>query len=456
MVIIQKKYYKADKILGQQKRKDDVPLRFLTYCLVVPCDDGILLHNVMTKEMLLLKGEECDRLNTADLNASPVLQQCDSPLFEYLLANWYIVPETHDDKALCLSLRTVVRQLQEARNAGKLVSFTILTTTTCNARCFYCYERGGKQEDMSRETALKVVDFIKRSCGGEKVHLSWFGGEPLFHLEPIELITEGLQKEGIRYHSFLISNGYLFDEALISKAREKWHLSNVQITLDGTEETYNKRKAYIYKGVNAFQRVTDNIELLLKADIHVNIRLNLDEKNYDDLLALADYLTARYRKYDKYSAYTQYLNNARKGCPFDGDVYTLDKYRQTLNERLGMKDRRRRLAPHISIYRCMSDGPSAVLIQTNGDLGKCEHYFNSHPCGTIEKGICDAEEVALFKKADTYLEACDSCPIYPNCIRLAMCPNSFANSKEKTTSECAGKVDETRASMLTCYKRSKN
>ncbi len=451
MKIIQRKYYKADKVLGQQKPKDDSSWRFLTYCVALPCDDGVLLHNVMTKEMLLLEGEECNMLNTADLNFSPVLQECNSPLFEYLFANWYIVSETHDDKTLCLSLRTVLRQLQEAKLAGKINAFTILTTTDCNARCFYCYERGCKHEDMSDETAHRVVDFIKRSCGGDRVHLSWFGGEPLYNLEPIDIITNGLEKEGIKYVSYMVTNGYLFDEEMINKAREKWHLVKAQITLDGTEEVYNRRKAYIYKDVNAFARVTDNIESLLKAGIRVIVRLNLDAKNYDDLFNLADYLVARYTKYGKFRSYSQYILKGDGSCPISGDLHSLIQNMVTLNERLGRKNQNRRIAPNVSIYQCMSDNPASVLIQTDGVLGKCEHYFNSHPCGTIEKGLCNAEEVARFSELDIYPAECEVCPIYPNCIRLAMCIGSFVNNKGKSTKMCSSSVDWLKQGMLSMY-----
>jgi sulfatase maturation enzyme AslB (radical SAM superfamily) len=40
----------------------------------------------------------------------------------------------------------------------------------------------------------------------------------------------------------MISNGILFNEKNIVKARELWHLKNVQITLDGTESSYEQIK----------------------------------------------------------------------------------------------------------------------------------------------------------------------------------------------------------------------
>ena len=68
----------------------------------------------------------------------------------------------------------------------------------------------------------------------------------------------------------MISNGYLFNDDTIKEAKEEWQLTKVQITLDGTEQIYNRCKAYIYKDVNAYRRVIGNIHLLQDADIHVN------------------------------------------------------------------------------------------------------------------------------------------------------------------------------------------
>lgn len=64
---------------------------------------------------------------------------------------------------------------------------------------------------MSNETAHKAAAYIAAHCGGEKVHLHWFGGEPLFNKQVIDIICTDLTEKGIVYESMMISNGYLFD-----------------------------------------------------------------------------------------------------------------------------------------------------------------------------------------------------------------------------------------------------
>lgn len=98
----------------------------------------------------------------------------------------------------------------------------------------------------------------------------------------IDQICSELREKGIPFSSTMISNGYLFDADMISRAKAEWKLTFVQITLDGTEETYNRVKAYVGVKDNPFRRVINNINELLRSDIDVSIRLNVDRYNADD------------------------------------------------------------------------------------------------------------------------------------------------------------------------------
>lgn len=45
-------------------------------------------------------------------------------------------------------------------NDTKSKLFRIWTTTGCNARCFYCFEKGIKSINMNMETAAYVINYI--------------------------------------------------------------------------------------------------------------------------------------------------------------------------------------------------------------------------------------------------------------------------------------------------------
>lgn len=152
---------------------------------------------------------------------------------------------------------------------------TILTTSDCNARCYYCYEKGIKKQPMTLETAQQVYNYIITNRNGKNVCLHWFGGEPLYNAEIIDYICERLKEDGIKYTSYMITNGFLIGENK-SKIRGLWNLKRLQITIDAIGDEYNKIKNYIYKGVDAFETVINNIEWLLNNDICVAVRINYD------------------------------------------------------------------------------------------------------------------------------------------------------------------------------------
>ena len=230
-----------DKLLKKQKIKPRQYYRPMYYVVEQPVDEGLLLYHTMTKALLLLSPEEAEIYKTRPTDLPQLIEQ------------WFLVPQSHDDRLLSRQIRDIARMLEKESDA--ITSYTILTTTDCNARCFYCYEMGRPRVPMNKDTALKTADYIISHCKGEKIILQWLGGEPLYNKPVITLICKRLKDAGIEFTSTMASNGYLFDEDTVKEAKEEWLLTKVQITLDGTEKIYNRSKAYIYNNVNAFRTV---------------------------------------------------------------------------------------------------------------------------------------------------------------------------------------------------------
>ena len=240
------------KILGKA-RSAEHGLRWMTYVLAQPVEGGVLVFHTLTRALLLLTPEEY---------AAP-------DNLPELRSSWFRVPQEMDDMKYADQVRFIRRTMW--KEPEHITSYTIFTTTDCNARCFYCYEMGRSRIPMSAETAHKAAAYIAAHCGGEKVHLHWFGGEPLFNKQVIDIICTDLAEKGIVYESMIISNGYLFDGATVEQAVSHWKLKSVQITLDGTEEIYNRSKAFIYKdGKSPYQVVLANIQRLLDAGVSVH------------------------------------------------------------------------------------------------------------------------------------------------------------------------------------------
>ena len=403
------------KLLGEQKVQAGAKYRLMTFVVQAAIDDGLLLLHNMTKEMVLLSQEE-----------QAVFEQSPTDLPE-LISHWFLVPEEHDDCQLSLQLRNVARLMEPKQT--NITGYTVMTTSDCNARCFYCYELGQARRPMTEQTAQQVAEYIIKHSGGEEVSIGWFGGEPLFNKPVINHIANRLKEAGVKYSSTMTSNGFLLDAETVKEAHDLWNLKKVQITIDGTEQTYNRVKAFIYKGVNAYETVMQNIGHLLAADIAVTIRMNIDMHNADDLERLAEELHERFKDDKHLSAYLHLLfeDNAKRvgACNDDKRRLLMEKMRLIEDKLEGWGLFRRHIyEPMIKTGYCMADNDSSVVIQPDGYITKCEHYTDSHHVGHINQAKQDAEKIAYFKEKGTMVkEFCRQCVKYPDCMFLLSCPN---------------------------------
>lgn len=446
MKIIEELQPLVGQTLGKQKLKENTNYRRLTYIRQVDADEGKLLFNLLTGEMLLLSREEMD-----------VFYNCkniDNELAKTLIEKWFLVPEDTDDAKLSQQFVFLVNSINNIYSAPKINSFTILPTTDCNARCFYCFEHGCKKKWMSEQTALDVVDYIMKKKTDGEIKLRWFGGEPLYNSKVIDIICTELKKRGVEYHSHMVSNGYLFDEEMVERANNLWHLKKIQITLDGTEKIYNRIKAYIYKDVSSpFKRVIGNIEALLKKNIDVSIRLNMDKYNVDDLFTLTDDLLEQMGKYDGLYIYPHLLYE--NSCKFKqndaekDDKYLNDRYLE-LKAKVTKKINKQSKYNRIMRFKnhCLADTDTSVMILPEGELGKCEHFIDDHFIGSIYNDEIDYKNLNWFKQMTTVMPECDECEMRPACIYVACCPS---RSKRCTPADKQTKITNLDAHIKYVY-----
>lgn len=409
MEIIARPIELAQKVCGAQKPCPG-DWRMTRHCITAPCEEGELLYHTLTGELLLLTEGEWAACDT------------DPALREELYRRRFLVPADFDENRYADQVIQLAKLFNKAQKG--VTRFTIFTTLDCNARCFYCYQMGRKRPRMSIQTAHDAAAYMARVSLGQKVKIQWYGGEPLYNREVIDTILTDLRAQDIPYESTMISNGYLFDPALIETAKNDWKLKWVQIPLDGTEEVYNRAKAFIYREGSAFRHVLENIGLLLDAGIGVIIRLNVDNKNADDLTLLVEELGRRFsgrkgiRVYD--ACLMDYGNN--KVHAFSDEASGLQKYKE-----LSEKIRQLGLSGNVGIPRelkinaCMADSDGAVTILPNGELGKCDHYTEDHFIGSIYSDTLDQKEIERMKEPRDNTPACSDCAYYPQCRELKYC-----------------------------------
>ena len=390
---------KFKQIVGWQKQTDGERYRLMTYVVQQPLADGLLLYNMLTCSLVLLTPDEA-----ADLTAQ-----------RELIDRWFLVPEDHDDRKLCRQVRQMAALLKPAAKA--ITYYTIFPTTGCNARCFYCFEKGAKPVTMTTETASRVVRYIVAHRGNEEVTLRWFGGEPLVNAKVIDQICTELREQGVPFRSEMISNGYLFDADMVKRAKELWQLQWVQITLDGAAQTYNRVKDYVYRDVNAFERVLQNIGLLIAAGIRVKTRLNVGKHNIGEMAELVELLHQRFGADEHLTVTPRALFEEEDNAELFAQLMQLEQQIAACGFHF-----KGRLPKSIRVNRCMAevDG-SRVVIAPDGHLGKCHQYIDREFFGQIDSEERNDAILRKFKERRADIKACTTCFNYPQCIRLVMC-----------------------------------
>lgn len=434
---------KVAQLWGYPKLKD-TKYRLMKYLLRCELEEGTLLHNTVTRQMVLLTTEETELLTKLPSKPTEQMQE--------LVAGHFLVPEDFDEYKSVKQLRRIYQR----RYTGDAINhYIILPTTFCNAHCFYCYESDYPHVHMTEETANRVIDFIEEHRKDKKVSISWFGGEPLVGMARIDQISQGLKDREIPFSSTMISNGYLFDETVVAKSRELWNLRRVQITLDGTEAVYNKVKAYVNVIENPFQRVLRNIDFLSDNGIQVNIRLNVDFYNKDDIRVLIDELGKRYSENKHVMVYLNMLFNNQGFEPVhrsqDDTVELLDiidGYKGLLKEvKLSQEGT---TIPSLQVSQCMADNPHAIMVQPDGSFCRCEHenIFDSY--GDLVRGIIDPKKPESWKEIIEKSDYCPECKLYPSCYNLSHCINSDFPCIEKVR---LIQEEKSKAALKSVYKK---
>lgn len=393
--------------------------RLSIFVIKVDVNDGWMLYNTATGSIVHIH-------STEDLYKS----------LDKLIDMYYYVPLAFDEVTWVNKLRITKNSESKDRFIN---GFTIFTTMDCNARCFYCYEKGQPRISMTDKIAKDTADFILKTSSNTPVDIRWFGGEPLLNTNAIDIICNTMIKNGARFKSSMISNGLLFTDSIISKAKNLWKLKRVQITLDGPKDVYQRAKSYKGAVGDEFERVIDNISKLIEAKIRVSIRLNQGLYNTSDLLELIDILSNHFGGKDLVSVYNSLLYDENVEPDNLSETEMYERFIQIQNKliKCGLF-RSNPLKKKIRFSHCMADNESSVIITPKGEIGKCEHFTNKHLVGNIYDSQFDLDEILRWKERYQPTLKCFKCPLYPQCVRIKMCPEERESC---TLSQCENKIE---------------
>lgn len=409
-----------------------------------PIENGVLLYNTFSTSLVELSDE----------------------LYKAIFVeNDYSFPETSDlysmgflvdDKYNELEAMEKIRCEVIKNSTSQIANIIIAPTLECNAHCFYCFENGYRKGKMSLETADALVEFLEKRWNGEKLGITWFGGEPLLASDIIDYVSKKLTEKNIVYGCKITTNGSLFDKQMAQKAIELWNVEKVQITIDAVGDKYNRIKNYDKQYQDAFSLVMQNIQNALSMGIHLKIRINFDPSKQDEALEIMNYLLKRFNNATHLKIYFAPIdadNEIVKNISSDFDEYdehpyiSLIKFGRKHHLYRGFPDMEednstdheydthgllKKLKIYPSPINCYATCPNVFSIGPNGDIYKCHRALGrkEYASGNVKTGIDENDAYKFFCNTRLTYDECDTCPILPICQGGCKINAQFYSGKE--------------------------
>lgn len=373
--------------------------------------DRVILFNTLTLEIIELTTDEFEAVQNKTLS---------DEVFSYLMKHHFFVDPNVDEYKKYRNLKQTCRFARQKKSGT--ASYVILPTTSCNARCFYCFEDFHQTYTLSKEQCEQVIDYILKTKHDGPIKFRWFGGEPMLGQRNIRMICKALKENNVSFQSMMVSNGSLFNPDTIKEAAEDWNLNQLQLTLDGLNETYHQRKYYYNSSIDYFTRIVDNINIFLEQDVSVQIRLNVDWENIDEMMDLIDLLAEKITNKSKCRVYAYPLFSMYEDkniIAFLKRCFELDSYAAAKGF-VPFKDLN--LSKFQTNY-CCADSSKSIVINATGELFKCEDCIPGTGVGNIVDGITDINKYNEYINPSQPKPECCHCTFLPLCTDVPYCPH---------------------------------
>lgn len=325
----------------------------------------------------------------------------------HLVENGFLIPEGMQEFEYYISKISILKK-------KKPDYFTIIPTTACNAKCFYCYEESYCKKTIDDNSIHTIIEYLRKQLEHDAACvLDWYGGEPLLCIKQIDQIISVLKKDELllnRWSSSITTNGTLLSSDVVNHLVKDWHLKTAHITIDGTEDEHNKRKLVALKpGESAYQKTYNGVYELLSAGVYVNLRIHLDRNNKGSFKEMLQELSGLFH-FENLHLFPTFLFPPEHKMP---DNYIKDSEKEELfynvfktllesDYRISLRD----MFPYPRLNGCFATKPNTIVIAPDGSLHSCVQDFDINYHVETNK-FCD------FRYA---LDYCRECKYLPICL----------------------------------------
>lgn len=214
------------------------------HCIPDKLNDSWLIVNLMTNAVMRVPNADFSTAYAVLSREIPDDRMTDVER-SYMIVfeeNGFLIDSSIDE------IGVLERQYWRNKHSPQFASVAIVTGLQCNLRCTYCYQ-DHVDEYVSESDAHRIKqNIIKRISDNSelsKLHITWWGGEPLLNTAPIKIIAPDVinlcNDRGITYTSYISTNGVLLNNDncdLLHKNK----VGLLQITIDGPRRFHDKQR----------------------------------------------------------------------------------------------------------------------------------------------------------------------------------------------------------------------
>lgn len=176
---------------------------------------------------------------------------------------------------------------------SQFTRLSILPNLVCNLSCAYCYSAKGRSKTEIGKGHLKAtLDYFIDKHRTDSSHLSIFisgGGEPLISWEKLSFALEYSRRkaveQGFTLDIFLMTNGTLVTSDIAHELKK--HDVNVGVSFEILSDVQNYQRG-------SFDKVSQNIQLLLNMGITPSISSVITELNVDRMEEMVNAVVTSY------------------------------------------------------------------------------------------------------------------------------------------------------------------
>lgn len=331
------------------------------------------------------------------------------------------------------------------------LDLVITVTEKCNFVCKYCAQDFTKGK-MSEIVQDNIIQYVKKNISNYgKLHVEWFGGEPLLCLDIIEKLSYNFidicRKAHKCYTAAITTNGYLLDLNTFKKLYNSKVIA-YQITLDGLKDDHDKQRC-LANEKGTFDKIISNLldikNNTASAFFRINIRTNFTKSIVNNMDEYLRFYEKKFMGDDRFVFFARAAEDwgGERVKKFNG---LLDqKEENTLVEKIYENN------PKINFYMnysflepartvCHAVHKNMFNIGCDGKVYKCDSSIDVACVGELCNGgkmIVDEYKLALWTCGTRYTSTeCDECFFSCSCIKGG-CPLDIVKGYNPSNNRCS-------------------